>query len=619
MSKRRQNNRMRQQAATSPKAVAALKSAGRSEAMVPWWLLAVPAVAVVVYMWLALSCFPETERMMEALNFFVWTPECLAQKLAAYPGGTRIAADWLVQFCKEPSVGVMIESLLLGLMTLLAAIVPKAWGRKTWVPLSIVPAVGLAFIALHRPSVSIQGIFFFAALVAAGYAYRKCRPAIFLAVVAVVGMASVWIVSFPVAVVLMSGMTVLQFVVKGRDAGKRVRVASLLLPVLLVVLTIVFVKLSSSWLGFIPIAERWWHIPDVDGSVLGLVLLLAAPVAMMFVPLKGGVVFHCCLTIALSIVAGVVCHSHITDNEQSQQSEVVYRYSAMAERGEWQALLSDIGSRGAIENNVYLQFALLAEARLGTLPENLFQYPINSPEIFCPRLETNPLSSDFCRIFYREMGFYDEAFHQAFQYGMMVSRTSGFCAASLRHMAEYSVCQGDRLLAEKYLYLLERTSNNGEFVAEQRQLLANSKATPDSTVLRADNFAKAYDFTSEMAHFLDYDRNNRPALDYLLCSLLLTKRLELFKTVLNEFADRYESARLPRAYAEAAAMISHLQPTSLSPALQYVPEYDRQFEQFIQLHNGGQDDSAFRGTFWYYYVYAQIPPQQEWIQQSQSS
>ena len=587
--------------------------------MVPWWLLAVPAVAVVVYMWLALSCFPETERMMEALNFFVWTPECLAQKLAAYPGGTRIAADWLVQFCKEPSVGVMIESLLLGLMTLLAAIVPKAWGRKAWVPFSIVPAVGLAFIALHRPSVSIQGIFFFAALVAAGYAYRKCRPAIFLAVVAVVGMASVWIVSFPVAVVLMSGMTVLQFVVKGRDAGKCMRVASLMLPILLVVLTIVFVKVSSSWLGFIPIAERWWHIPDVDGSVLGLVLLLAAPVAMMFVPLKGGVVFHCCLTIALSIVAGVVCHSHITDNEQSQQSEVVYRYSAMAERGEWQALLSDIGSRDAIENNVHLQFALLAEARLGTLPENLFLYPINSPETFCPRLETNPLSSDFCRIFYREMGFYDEAFHQAFQYGMMVSRTSGFCAASLRHMAEYSVCQGDSLLAEKYLYLLERTSNNGEFVAEQRQLLANSKVTLDSTALRADNFAKAYDFTSEMAHFLDYDRNNRPALDYLLCSLLLTKRLELFKTVLNEFADRYEGARLPRAYAEAAAMISHLQPTSLSPALQYAPEYDRQFEQFIQLHNGGQDDSAFRGTFWYYYVYAQIPPQQEWIQQSQSS
>ena len=217
------------------------------------------------------------------------------------------------------------------------------------------------------------------------------------------------------------------------------------------------------------------------------------------------------------------------------------------------------------------------------------------------------------------MGFYDEAFHQAFQYGMMVSRTSGFCAASLRHMAEYSVCQGDSLLAEKYLYLLERTSNNGEFVAEQRQLLTNSKAAPDSTALRADNFAKAYDFTSEMAHFLDYERNNRPALDYLLCSLLLTKRLELFKTVLNEFADRYEGARLPRAYAEAAAMISHLQPTSLSPALQYAPEYDRQFEQFIQLHNSGQDDSAFRGTFWYYYVYAQIPPQQEWIQQSQSS
>ena len=619
MSKRRQNNKMRQQEAIPHKAATVVRPAGKSGDMVPWWLMAVPAVAVLVYMWLALSCFPETERMMEALNFFVWTPECMAQKLAAYPGGTRIMADWLVQFCKDPTTGVLIESLLLGLMTLFAAMVPRAWGHKAWVPFSIVPAVGLAFIALHRPSVSIQGIFFFAALVVAGYAYRKCRPAIFLAVVAIVGMVSVWMVSFPVAVMLLLGITALQLVVRGRGVGKRMRMVCLLLPVLLVVLTIVFVKVSSSCLGYIPSAERWWYIPDVDGSVLGLVVLLAVPVVVMFVPQKGGTVFHASLTVVLSIVAGVVCYSHITDNEQSRQSEDVYRYSAMAERGEWQALLSDINSRGAIENNVLLQFALLAEARLGTLPENIFNYPINTPETFCPRLETNPLSSDFCRIFYRELGFYDEAFHQAFQYGMMVSRTSGFCAASLRHMAEYSVCQGDRPLAEKYLYLLERTSNNGEFVAEQRQLLANSKTTPDSTVLRADNFAKAYAFASEMAHFLDYDRNNRPALDYLLCSLLLTKRLEVFKTVLNDFADRYDGIYLPRAYAEAAAMINHLQPTSLSPVLQYAPEYDRQFEQFIQLHNSGQDDSAFRGTFWYYYVYAQIPPQQEWIQQSQSS
>ena len=299
--------------------------------MVPWWLMTVPAVAVFVYMWLALSCFPETERMMEALNFFVWTPECMAQKLAAYPGGTRIMADWLVQFCKDPTTGVLIESLLLGLMTLFAAMVPRAWGHKAWVPFSLVPAVGLAFIALHRPSVSIQGIFFFAALVVAGHAYRKCRPAIFLAVVAIVGMVSVWMVSFPVAMMLLLGITALQLVVRGRGVGKRMRMVCLLLPVLLVVLTIVFVKVCSACVGYIPSAERWWYIPDVDGSVLGLVVLLAVPVVVMFVPQKGGTVFHASLTVVLSIVAGVVCYSHITDNEQSRQSEDVYRYSAMAE------------------------------------------------------------------------------------------------------------------------------------------------------------------------------------------------------------------------------------------------------------------------------------------------
>ena len=593
---------------------------------------AIPALVIFLFLWAALANYPESARMMEKLNFFVWTPEFLSLKLGEYPGLNALLTTWLLQFFKD-GAGVIIEAGLLALLTLLAALTPRAWGRSSWTTFSLIPAVGLAFLCLHRPSATLEGIFFFSSLIAVGYVCHHGRPWMTTVVIALVGILSFGFAAFPVTLLLMLSLAVLQGL-RLKPSLRAVRanpstlkpkfsILNLLLPLLFIVLTVVVVKVLSEHQGFIPFDRRWWFVPEIGDNVTELLLLFAAPVVLMLVPTFGKSLVQAVVNAVVSIIVGLVCYNHIADNEGYQVSEDFYHYSALAEQGEWQQLLSDINEKGAIQNNVYLQFALLAESRLGTLPEHLFLYPINTPETFCPRLESSPASCDFCRIFYRELGFLDEAFHQSFQYGMMASSSCGFCAYSLRHMAEYTVQMGDSLLAEKYLYLLERTSNNGDLVAELRSKLQSSKAEPQtsnpSVPLRGDNFTMAHAFPSEMAYHLDADPTNRAALDYLLCSLLLTKRLQVFNTVLTDFADIFKGASLPRAYGEAACMIYHLQPAALSSSLCYDPELNAQFEEFTRLHNAGQDDSAYRGTFWYYYVYAQIPPQQEWIQQSQSS
>lgn len=594
-------------------------SAQKGKGMLPLWLPVVPALIIGVALWLGLSAFPEMERMMEALNFFVWTPEFVQQKLATYPGITTLTNDYLLQFFKNPSMGIAIEAVLLCIMTLLAAFISSAWGRRGWAVAALLPAVGISCIAMHRPSVMLQAIFFYAALVILGVVHRKSRQWITMLAIVVVGVLSFWIIAFPVTLLLFVLMTFLQLLIRKNESGKILMLINISLPLVWIILTIIFVKWSSDVLGFIAFNERWWYMVDCIGDEWILLLLLTVPLVMMFIPCKIKMVWNILLTFVASIVAAVYLYYHITDNEQSHQSEEVYRFSRLAENSEWQTLLNEINSKGTIANNIYLQFALLAEARLGTLADNLFKYPIYSPETFCPRLHDTPLDRDICRIFYRELGFIDEAYHQAFQYGVMASRTNGFCAATLRHLAEYAVQMNERQLAEKYIYMLERTSNNDELAKQLRAQLAQAEVKTDSVPLRANNFAKAYAFTSEMAHFLDYDRNNRAALDYLLCGLLLTKQLELFKTVLNDFVDVYKDNPLPRAYAEAAAMIHYLQPMALSPDLHYDTNYDEQFRQFTELRNAKADDSAFRGTFWYYYAYAQIPPMQNWIDQSQSS
>ena len=583
-----------------------------------------PPLAIFVGVALALTHYPNSERMMEYLNFFVWTPEHLSLRLSMYPGLNSILTAWLLQFCKSATVGFILEAGLLALMTWLAAMVPKAWGRKSWPMFAVIPAVGLALLFLHKPSVTLEGIFFFGSLVAVGYAYRQSKAWLTTVAIVAVGLLSFWFIAFPITVLLMVALALLTFCSPPFMGGVRGRVFFPLLPLLFIPLTALTMKLASDHLGFIPFDKRWWYVPEVWDYVTELLLLLAAPVVLMFVPLVGKRAVQVLITLAASIVAGLYCYNKITDNEGYQVSEKVYRLAAQADKGEWQQLLSDINDdEGGITNNIYLQYALLAEARLGTLPDNLFLYPINSPEMFCPRLENAPAASDFTRVFYRELGFPDEAFHQAFQYGMMASPACGFCAGSLRHMAEYSVALGDKPLAEKYLWLLDRTSNNGDFVAEQRHRLSalplHGGAGRGSAPLRGDFFVMATAFNTEMAQHVEIDPDNKAALDYLLCGLLLTKQLEVFKIVLNRYADKYKDAPLPKAYAEAAAVVRLLTPSELSPELHYAPEIDEQLKEFNRLHANKLDDSSFRGTFWYYYFYAQIPPQQEWISQSQSS
>ncbi len=583
------------------------------------WVALVPAVIVFCCVWLSLSLFPYTQSMMEKLDFYVGTGEFVLDKLSEYPGVNSLLSSWLIQFFHNPGTGSAIEAALLSVVTVLASLVPVAWFRVSGcrfescsgplVLFSVIPALGLLLFFTHRIGLYIESLWFFGALCLMGFAARSRTNVLFFAAAGAVALLSFSMASFPVTVLLMVLLSLLVFV-GGKVGGAAAGYSRLVVPLLLVGVVALLVKCSSASLGFIPFGKRWWHAAGAENRLLPFLSLLSAPVLLMFVPRVKRAGRQVVLEVLVCVLVCLSGYSYMTGNDDSLTSETVYRYTDYAENGEWGRLLDEIRNGTDNTNLFYVQCALLAEAKLGTMPDNLFCYPVNTPEMFCPRYENKPYATDFCRIFYRELGVYDEAFHQAFEYGMKVSPESGFCFSSLRHMTEYAVRKGDVELAEKYLSLLEKTSCHSDFVAEQRRLLEVSHKAGDP--LRSRDFVKAFHFNSEMAHLLDHDKSNRIVSDYLLCGLLLTKNLEIFKTVLIDLSENYKDTVLPRAYAEAAAMINHLKPGIFGGSVKYSPDYDRRFEQFMALHNSGQDDSVFKGTFWYYYVYAGIPSLAEW-------
>lgn len=583
----------------------------------------VPTVVVFLTALLSFICYPEAIKLMEQQDFFVATRDHFLMSLSDYPALNYLITQWLLQFFANPMTGAVLEALLLALLTLFATLLPIAWAEcfrgKAGIPnlAAVIPAFGLIIFCYHSVFNEIEGLFFFFALCVVGFSGRiKARWPQLLGIV-LVGLLSLGFVSFPMSALLMVIILLLSTPKILQTKSTLWRSLYTLLPLVMIGVVALGVMLWSKDIAFVSFSRRWWNVGGDEDVVLCCMLLSALPVALGFVPQGRMSGLRIMLETTLVLIIAVSVYFCISKNEEKQALEDVLVCRSLAEDAKWPELLDKIKGKGAITNNRDLHFALLAEARLGTLADNLFSYPINTAEEFCPRLEKSLPSVDFCRIFYREMGIYDEAFRRAFEYGMMISRSTGFCFASLRQMAEYCVKQGNKPLAEKYLYLLSRSSCHADFVAEQRRLLENAPTVIDS--VRTDNFVKAFPMNKEMAHLLDYDHNNLAVVNYLLCGLLLSKQLEAFKTVLSDYVHVFGKGRLPRAYAEAAAMINYLSPGIWAGKITYDPEYDRRFAEYVTLHNNKQDDTAFQGTFWYYYSYASIPPLREWQDQAHDS
>lgn len=89
---------------------------------------------------------------------------------------------------------------------------------------------------------------------------------------------------------------------------------------------------------------------------------------------------------------------------------------------------------------------MLAESALGTLPHNLMKYSINDPENFLFRHESNSYLVNFNRQFYENIGIWDEAFRQAFEYG--INSRENECFKTLRHKTDYALATYDLGTAE---------------------------------------------------------------------------------------------------------------------------------------------------------------------------
>lgn len=484
-------------------------------------LLFVPAYLVLAF------CFYETYRSLQFDSFFLFTSDYFFSKFAQPPALTAWATSLLFQLFRWPWVAALLQALIAWLTVVCLNIVLKN-GWKRW--LSLIPSLLLFLFWPFSLNLQLQVLFMSLLLLSYSKFPRWCCRLIWAIILIPLGFL---LLSMPLLAVLFLLFAVIEwFLHKGLTHA--------LVVVLLGACTFFLPAIYSQRVAFIPFQKRYAYVPE------------GSPIALW-------------------------------DNLLKDQ-EVYFQVLRAAEEERWNDVRSIIYENKASRLKLMQSYLLLAEAAQGTLPDNLFNYNINTPEDFFFRHLRNHYTCQFNRLFYRNLGLYDECFHQAQEYYLLCY--DACCFGSLTQMVDYSIREGEFAIAEKYLKILSHAPFYGHFVKEQRERIASqkTKATVERP-LRADNFVGGYPFNSEMVRLVEYtDTDHDLAHDYLLCGLLLQKNLPHFNVVINHFP-YHRADNMPVPYTQALRL--------------------------LQTEGQVPDEECVPGSYYYFFRYIAIPDPNE--------
>lgn len=543
--------------------------------------------------------FPETLRQMEYTDNFSFTSDFFNLKISEAPGLTAWLGNFLLQFFRWPAAGAFIEALLVGMAALGCAMIPVAMKRQAYTEASILVAVGLVWFYPHYVNYELAAMFFFWA-VAGFFAIKNktWRSAYVIAFTIVGFFLTTWTLLFLFLLICALGEW-FWFKTKWYAA----------VPVVGMGLAVAEVYVSSNVLGFIPFNKRFFSAPEFNVSRLANLALYLVPLLLLLPKRKEAKGFTAWLpSLASVLLVGITFYVSFRQTTKTF-SELCFHYSNLADQHRWQQLLNEIPREDLMNSKVKRAYALMAESELGRLPDNLSLYPVYTTEDFLYSHERKQFGSNFNRQFYANIGLWNEAYHMAFEYNVM--SYDGQCMGAMRDMVRYLIKMGDYKVADKVLKRLSRTSFNGSFVRTMREEMKKPAGENINKLpLRADDFIACYPFNSEMVRLLQLDPTNKKLLDYLLCGLLIDHRVGEFSVILKGFP-LYKGKPLPKAYAEAAAMLE-VQHQSVRPDFDYNPAYDQNFHDFYALSNRRQltpDEqyrlNGYRNTYWYTFFFTQ--------------
>lgn len=185
-----------------------------------------------------------------------------------------------------------------------------------------------------------------------------------------------------------------------------------------------------------------------------------------------------------------------------------------------------------------------------------------------------------------------------------------------KKIVEIAMVVGDRELAEKFLWQLERTAMHKTWAAKRREVLATGSAALDverAKLVSGDGFVGANDWYPALYALVEANGANRMAVEYLLSMHLLRKDRERFVADYERYFYPYWGAMPPKIYQQALMMAFENESELVAAVNRYhiSPEVQRECIEYSRIYVAEQGrgealQERFGRTYWFYCNYAQM-------------
>ena len=185
-----------------------------------------------------------------------------------------------------------------------------------------------------------------------------------------------------------------------------------------------------------------------------------------------------------------------------------------------------------------------------------------------------------------------------------------------KKIVDIAIVVGNRELAEKFLWQLERTAMHKRWAAKRRELLAVGSEVIDAErekLVKEDGFVGANNWYPALYALVEANGENRMAVDYLLSMHLLRKDRERFVTDYERYFYPNWGSVPPKVYQQAL-MMSFDNERELNTAIERYcisPEVQRECVEYSRIYVKAQGrgevlQQRFGRTYWFYCNYAQM-------------
>lgn len=277
----------------------------------------------------------------------------------------------------------------------------------------------------------------------------------------------------------------------------------------------------------------------------------------------------------------------------------------MAASGDWEGIIRESGESGGRMRIIDVCFQNLALAETGRLADEAFRFTQSGASGILPDWDWDTVTGMLLSDLYYSMGHIALAQKLAFEAN--VCSTKAYEPAAIRRLVQTNIIYGAWEVAEKYISLLEKDRKYSSWATAQRRFLGDERAVLDDSeygprkkCIPAEDFvtgSKASD--EDLKIIIRTNPEYGKTIEYLGVKYLAECDFENFKSLIDEFYGTPALQELPVSFAEAACMLSELEPGYWKKAGVDSGVY-RKFRDFNSRLEAGLPLDRYSETYWYY-------------------